>query len=95
MPQTDEHLQGQTATTPSWPAEVDPWRIAEDPKLSHDAKLERLRQLEWDVRLVENALEEGMTGDTRLPPLAEVLAALEHLVGHEVEGAGHESPSKI
>jgi hypothetical protein len=94
MPQTDESLQGPLATTPKWPAEVDPWHIANHPKLDRKAKLERLRQLELDVRLVENALEEGMTGNTRLPPLGEVLAAIDRVSNHQA-GPADTGPAKI
>lgn len=93
MPQTDESLQAPSATTSPLPTDVDPWAIADDPELDRATKLERLHQLELDVRLVENALEEGMTGNTRLPPLSEVLAALEHLAG--LEGAAQETNTKI
>jgi hypothetical protein len=94
MPQTDESLQEPTTTTSSWSADVDPWRIANNPALDREAKLERLRQLELDVRLVENALEEGMTGNTRLPPLAEVLKAIARVSDHEADGA-YTGPAKI
>ncbi|HVI01035.1 MAG TPA: hypothetical protein VM869_20095 [Enhygromyxa sp.] len=94
MPQTDETLQGPAATTRPWPAEVDPWKIASNPKLDREAKLERLRQLELDVRLVENSLEEGMTGNTHLPPLAEVLKAIDRVSNHR-EGASDTGPAKI
>lgn len=94
MPQTNEHLQGPATERPL-PADVDPWVIAEDQSLDHATKLRRLRQLEEDVRLVEVALEEGMTGHTRLPPLAEVLAALGQVAHHGAEGAAYSSPAKI
>lgn len=94
MPQTDENLQGPAATTRTWPAEDDPWTIARDPTLDREAKLERLRQLELDVRLVENSLEEGMTGNTQLPPLTEVLAAIDHVSNHEA-GASDTGATKI
>lgn len=93
MPQADENLQGPAATTLTWPADVDPWRIANNPALDREAKLARLRQLELDVRLVENSLEEGMTGNTHLPPLAEVLKAIDRVSDHE---AGPDpGPTKI
>lgn len=95
MPQTDEHLQAPTATQSPLPADVDPWAIANNPALGREAKLERLHQLEIDVRLVENALEEGMTGNTRMPSLAEVLKALDHVAGHEADGAAQETNTKI
>jgi hypothetical protein len=95
MPQTDEQLQGPAATTSPWSADVDPWTIANDPTLDRATKLERLHQLEMDVRLVENALEEGMTGNTRLPPLGVVLAALERVGGDDPEAAAQESQTKI
>jgi hypothetical protein len=93
MPQTDEQLQAPTATTSPLPADVDPRVIAADPTLYRKAKLERLHQLEMDVRLVENALEEGMTGNTRLPPLAEVLAAIDRVSEHHDHASS--SPTKI
>ena len=94
MPQTDESLQGPAATTPTWPAAVDPWKIASNPALDRETKLARLRQLELDVRLVENSLEEGMTGNTHLPPLGEVLKAIDRVSNHEA-GAADTGPAKV
>ncbi|MFO7566764.1 MAG: hypothetical protein R6X02_29245 [Enhygromyxa sp.] len=86
MPQSDERREGPAATKSplpaDLPAELDPWAIADDPSLDPQAKLERLHQLELDVRLVENALEEGMAGATRMPPLTEVLAAIDRVSEH-------------
>ncbi|HLT38260.1 MAG TPA: hypothetical protein VK034_18370 [Enhygromyxa sp.] len=93
MPQTDQPPQSRAATSSPLPADVDPWVIASDPTLDRQAKLERLHQLELDVRLVENALEEGMTGSTRLPPLTEVLAAIDRVSNHEDHA--HPTQTKI
>lgn len=93
MPQTDEQPQGPTATRPPLTADVDPWAIANDPDLDRRTKLERLHQLEMDVRLVENALEEGMTGNSRLPQLAEVLAAIDRVSEHHDHASS--SPTKV
>lgn len=95
MRQADEHLQGPGATELPLPADVDPWAIASDPNLDRAAKLRRLHQLEEDVRLVEVALEEGMSGHTKLPPLTEVLAALDSVSNHEPDGAASSSQAKI
>jgi len=77
------------------PADVDPWRIASDPTLDLTTKLQRLHQLERDVRLVEVALEEGMTGNSHLPPLVEVLEALDQVSNHGPGGAANSNPTKI
>jgi hypothetical protein len=92
MPQAQEQQQGPTATRPPLPADVDPWMIVNDPKLGREAKIELLQQLELDVRLVENSLEEGMTGNTRMPPLAEVHAALDRISDEHHEDV---SPTKV
>jgi hypothetical protein len=72
--------------------DVDPWVIANDPTLDRAAKLERLHQLEQDVRQIAVALEEGMAGESRLPALQAVLAALEHVAGPD--GSASSSPTK-
>lgn len=76
------------------PTDVDPWAIANDPTLDREAKIARLHELEQDVRQVEVALEEGMTGDSKLPPLQAVLAALEQVAGPGTEGDASSSPTK-
>jgi len=76
------------------PHDVDPWVIANDPTLSREAKLEHLHQLEQDVRLIEVAQEEGMTGSSKLPGLQEVLAALKSVAGPGPGGAPQDSDSK-
>ncbi len=79
MPQTNEDKQAPTATVRPLGSDANPWAIAKDPTLDRATKLARLRQLELDVRLVENSLQEGMLGNTPMPTLAEVLAAREQV----------------
>jgi hypothetical protein len=80
VPPSDEALQGPTATVSPVPPDEDPWAVANDPKLDPRAKLARLQQIELDVRLVENSLQEGMSGNTPMPALSEVLAAIEQVM---------------
>lgn len=100
MPQTTDAPQapaapsGSVANPAPLPPDVDPWAIANDATLARDAKLERLHQLEQDVRQLEVAQEEGMTGKSRLPGLREVLAALEQVAGPEGGGEPQRSDSK-
>jgi hypothetical protein len=54
----------------------DPWAIANDPTLDARTKRQRLHDLEYLVRQVQVATEEGMEGKSSLPSLHDVLAAL-------------------
>jgi hypothetical protein len=54
----------------------DPWAIANDPTLDDQTKRQRLHDLEYSVRQVQVATEEGMEGKSLLPSLHDVLAAL-------------------
>ena len=61
------------------PTDFDPWAIARDPALDAQTKFQRLRDLEYFVRQVQVATEEGMQGDSALPSLEQVQAALVHV----------------
>ncbi|PRP91045.1 hypothetical protein ENSA5_58940 [Enhygromyxa salina] len=73
-------------------ADSNPWQIAEDPHLDRQTKLHRLRDLEYFVRQVEVATEEGMPGESTLPSIDEVLAALAQLRPH---AEAVETPTKL
>ena len=58
----------------------DPRHILDDPKLTREQKIARLRQLSYDARELDVATEEGMTGThglpSNLPRIHEALRAL-------------------
>ncbi len=62
------------AMTPPSPAQ-----IVDDPSLDVAAKVEILRQLEYDVRQHQVAVEEGMDGGSPLPSLKQIRSALARL----------------
>jgi hypothetical protein len=67
----------------------DPRSILDDPKLTREQKIKRLRQLSYDARELDVATEEGMEGSTGMPSnLPRILAALREL-GAGDEGTSH------
>lgn len=67
----------------------DPRTIVDDPALSREQKIERLRQLAYDARELDVATEEGMQGSRGLPSnLPRVLEALRQL-GADDEPTSH------
>lgn len=68
-----------------------PEELRDDPRLSREQKIERLRRLGYDVRLRLVASEEGMTGRGDGEPaalLARVQDALRALGAEEDPGGG-------
>ena len=67
----------------------DPRTILEDPTLTREQKIQRLRQLSYDARELDVATEEGMVGSKGLPSnLPRIHEALREL-GAEDEGTTH------
>lgn len=65
----------------------DPWAIAHNSNLAIEAKVQRLRQLEFDARQALVAAEEGMLG-SRSPRLHDIRAALASLGVEDVPLGG-------
>lgn len=61
-PQSDP--RGERRSDPQLP---DPRTILDDPQLTREQKIKRLRQLSYDARELDVATEEGMTGNRGLP----------------------------
>ena len=67
----------------------DPRTILDDPTLTREQKIHRLRQLSYDARELDVATEEGMVGSKGLPSnLPRIHEALREL-GAEDEGTTH------
>lgn len=67
----------------------DPRSVLDDPTLTREQKIERLRQLSYDARELDVATEEGMQGSRGTPSnLPRIQEALRQL-GAEDEGTSH------
>jgi hypothetical protein len=77
---------GERRSDPQLP---DPRTILDDPNLTREQKIKRLRQLSYDARELDVATEEGMTGPKGLPSnLPRIQEALREL-GAEDESTTH------
>ncbi len=66
----------------------DPSAVLEDPRLTRDQKIEKLRRWSYDARELDVANEEGMGGEPRPSNLEAIQEALRKL-GASDEGTSH------
>lgn len=88
MTPDDEASSGSSGRR-SDPQLPDPRSVLDDPTLTREQKIERLRQLSYDARELDVATEEGMQGSRGAPSnLPRIQEALRQL-GAEDEGTSH------